>query len=413
VDAQHERRIIGATLAMMLYQGYAMAINGIASPWIASSFGLDESGIARLFAWISLSAIGALVISRLADRIGRRRVSLACMTATPLLALAAAVATDLTLFTVVEIGFFACITASVSSSVVLLAEGLPIHRRARGQGYGGMALGLGGGLCVLLTPMLSAYGLSWRWLLVLAGAGLLLVPLLRRLLPESQRWQAAAAAGATEGRRFYDLLGPKHRRRAVPILVCYLLSMTAVTAVTSWGYFHAVAVTRLAPAAASAMILIGGGTAVLGLAGGAWSAERFGRVPTVAAAGFLLASGGAFFYWGPPRVSIDPALWLGIGFCWFMVAVNGWMVAGNATNTELFPTAMRATMLGWLALVQAIASVGCQAIIAVFAVRAGGLSVVVGYLALLAVPSAILFALTVDETRGLTLEVAAGEDPGG
>lgn len=409
-EAQRARQTIIATCAMMLYQGYTMAINGIASPWIAADFGLDESGIARLFAWISVSAMGALAISRFADRIGRRRVLLLCMTATPFLAIGAGLSDDLLAFTLFEIFFFACITATVSSSVVLLAEALPIAERARGQSYGGMALGLGGGLCVLLVPILEAQEMSWRWLLYFAGAGILLVPRLRRLIPESERWVDAAAAGATQRGNFYDVFGPGYRRRALPILACQLLSMTAVTAVTSWGYFHAVSVNRLSPTTASTLILAGGAMSLLGLVGGAWSAERFGRVPTVAAAGLLLASGGVFFYWGPPTGSTEPALWLGAGFCWFMIAVNAWMVGGNSAATELFPTALRTTMIGWLALVQAVSSVSCQAMIALASGTAGGLSIVVGYLALLALPSAVIFALTIEETRGLSLEVAAGED---
>ncbi len=386
-----------------------MAINSIASPWIARSFGLDESGIARIFAWISFSALGALVISRIADRAGRRRVLLLCMTATPVLALGAALAPNLTLFTIVEIAFFACITATVSGSVVLLAESLPIERRAKGQSYGGMALGLGGGLAVILMPLVAGRDWSWRTLLYIAAGGLLLVPYLWRNVPESQRWANAAAAGTTQGSSFYDIFSAKYRRRAIPILICQLFSMTAVTAVTSWAYFHAVSVNHLSAATASIMELIGGGLSLLGLTGGAWSAERFGRVPTVAFAGFLLAGGGLFFYWGPQQGFDSPALWLGAGFCWFMVAVNAWMVASNSAATELFPTALRTTMIGWLALVQAIAAVFCQSLISLLAGPAGGLSVVVGYLGLLAIPSAVLYAVTIEETRGLSLEAAAQE----
>ncbi|HVM96425.1 MAG TPA: MFS transporter [Candidatus Acidoferrales bacterium] len=404
------RQIVVATFIMMLYQGYMTAINGIASPWIAAGFGLGESEIARLYAWISLSAIGALVISRYADRVGRRRVLLLCMTATPLLALAAALSTNLPVFTIFDIGVYACSTATISSSVVLIAEGLPIEMRAKGQSWGGMALGLGGGVCVVLVPILSAQGQSWRWLLFFGATGILLVPYMRRVIPESERWKLAATTGATSGRRFYDVFEPAYRARTIPVLLCSLLSMSAVTAVTSWGYFHAVSVNNLSPSSASLMTIIGGGLSFAGLAGGAWGAERFGRVPTVAAAGLLLASGGMFFYWGPPRGFSAPAVWLGGGFGWFMIAVNAWMVAGNSIATELFPTALRSTMLGWLALVQAVASVTCQAIIAVAAAAAGGLSIVVGYVGLLAVPSAIIFALTIEETRGLSLEAAAREE---
>jgi len=74
----------------MLYQGFTLAILGTGSPWIAKSFGLSQSGIAETFAWVSLSAFGALVLSRMADRVGRRRVVLWSMAGTPLSALGAA-----------------------------------------------------------------------------------------------------------------------------------------------------------------------------------------------------------------------------------------------------------------------------------------------------------------------------------
>ena len=44
------------------------------------------------------------------------------------------------------------------------------------------------------------------------------------------------------------------------------------------------------------------------------------------------------------------------------------------------------------------------------AARLGGLSIVVGYLSLLAIPNAIIVALLLPETRGLSLEAAAMEE---
>ena len=124
----------------------------------------------------------------------------------------------------------------------------------------------------------------------------------------------------------------------------------------------------------------------------------------------LTAAGSLFFYWGPPVGFTTPAMWLGAGFGWLSLAVNAATVAGNSAATELFPTALRGTMIGWFTLMAAIAAVSSQVAIAIFADRTGGLSIVVGYLALLAIPSAIIFGLFIEETRGLSLEVAARED---
>src|SRR6516162_1166032 len=83
-------RARAAMLALLAYQGFVLATNGVAAPWMMHGFALDQRGIARLFAVTSLSALGAFLLARLADRVGRRAVLIACATATPLCALGAA-----------------------------------------------------------------------------------------------------------------------------------------------------------------------------------------------------------------------------------------------------------------------------------------------------------------------------------
>ena len=59
---------------MLAIQAFAATINVVAAPWIMQSFHLNPASLARLFAVISVSAIGALIMTRLFDVIGRRRV---------------------------------------------------------------------------------------------------------------------------------------------------------------------------------------------------------------------------------------------------------------------------------------------------------------------------------------------------
>ena len=69
--------------------------------------------------------------------------------------------------------------------------------------------------------------------------------------------------------------------------------------------------------------------------------------------------------------------------------------------------------MGWLTLTIAFSAIGAQAAIAVLAKPLGGLSNVVGWISLLGIPSAIgPRGLFIDETRGLSLEVASRETPG-
>ena len=408
--ALKNRRLARSIAGVLAFEGFTMSINGIGAPWIAKSFQLGESGIAGLFAWILLSAIGAMGLSRMIDRVGRRRMLLVCMAGTSVSALAAALSTDIAAFAVCEIALYAFIGATIAGGIVILAEELAISERARGQSWGGLGIGLGGGMCLIVMPMVASR-YSWRWMLVLASAmGVAALWRAARVIPESGRWQRAAAAGTTSASSFYDAFGQIYRRRAITILVCSLLANIAGVAGSSWAYFHLVSVVGLAPGGASALMLVGGGVGMLGFPLAARSCERYGRIPTIFVAALMSSLGAAAFYWGPPAHLGLRWLWIGVTYCCFTAGLSAGQVGGNSLATELFPTAIRGAMMGWFALAGAVAAVSAQTLIAVLAARLGGLSIVVGYLSLLAIPNAIIVALFLPETRGLSLEAAAMEE---
>ncbi len=407
--AARSRRVIRCVVALMLYQGFTISILGTGAPWIARSFGLDQSGIARTFAWVSLSAFGALALSRMVDRVGRRRVVLWSMLGTPLSALGAALAPHVGWLIVSSVFMFAFLGATIASGIVMLAEELAVDDRAKGQSYAALAGSLGAGLCILVMPLLARSIYSWRLLFGISALGIALWPTMLRLVPESRRWERAAAAGVAARASFYAVFSPAYRRRSVVILICSLFGATAATATDSWSYFHAVTVVHLSPAMTSMLILGGGGIGLAGFGCGAWSSEYFGRVRTVSVMWPLAAMGSLWYYWGPPAHFAWPALWLGAGFAWRMVLVNGLTVAANSAVTELFPTALRGTIIGWISITNSLGALGAHSSVALLAGPLGGLSVVVGYLALFGLPGALLYAMFIDETRGMTLEAASRE----
>lgn len=67
-------------------------------------------------------------------------------------------------------------------------------------------------------------------------------------------------------------------------------------------------------------------------------------------------------------------------------------------------------MIGWQGITAAAFSMLAQVLIAALIGPLGGLARVIRYFALLGIPSAIIFGLFIDETRGLTLEQAALEE---
>jgi MFS family permease len=401
--------VITAIVLLLIYQGYSLSVVGVAAPWIAKSFSLSETRLAELFAWISVSALGALILARMADRVGRRCIILTSLILAPLFALGAALARDPKLFAIFEILISALLGGSVSSAIVVLAEELPVERRAAGQGFAAFASAVGGVLGYIVIPFLLEWGYSWRWLLAPCVAGIGLIIPVARMLPVESRWARMATAHPGSASHFYDVFDPLYLRRALTLLGCAALDTMAGTAVNGWLYFEAVSVIGLSPERASTLVVVGMLVGMLGFPAGAWTAERWGRVPTVMYAGGAAWLGALAFYWGPPRALTLPFAWLMAGYCWFKLGSGLMTVGSNAAATELFPAMLRTTMIGWQGITAAAFSILTQTLIAALIVPLGGLNRVIGYFALLGFPSAALFGAFIDETRGLPLDVAAKE----
>ncbi len=402
--------IVAAIVILLVYQGYSLSVVGAASPWIAKSFSLDQVHLAQLFAWMSVSAFGSLILARLADRVGRRQIILVCLSLAPLFSLGAALSPKPQLFAVFQILISALLGGSVSSAIVLLAEELPVKRRARGQAFAAMASAIGGVLSYVVIPFLLQWGFSWRWLLAPSVAGIGLVVPVARMVPISPRWARAASLGEISRSHFYDILHPLYRTRALTLLACAALDTMAGTAVNSWLYFEAVSIIGLSPRKASSLVVAGMGIGMVGFPVGAWTSEHYGRVPTVVYWGGAAWLGALAFYWGPPQGLTWPMTWLLASYCWFKMASGVMTVGANSAATELFPTALRTTMIGWQTITAAVFSMVTQILIAALIGPLGGLTKVVRYFALLGIPSAVIFGLFIDETRGLSLEVAAREE---
>src|SRR5260370_7575212 len=85
------------------------------------------------------------------------------------------------------------------------------------------------------------------------------------------------------------------------MIVCALMAAISSTAAGSFVYYHAVSVAGLSAGAASMMTLVGGGIGLFGFPIGAWTAERFGRVPTAVSFGIFITAGPFWVYLGRPE----------------------------------------------------------------------------------------------------------------
>ena len=408
-QSSRSQAIIGAIVILLVYQGYSLSIAGVAAPWIAKSFALDEAALARLFAWMSVSAIGALLLARMADRVGRRRIILFSLLTTSLCAFGAASAPTSIVFAIFQIAISALLAGSVSSAIVLLAEELPVNQRARGQAFAAFASAIGGMLTYILIPFLLEAGYSWRWLLAPSTAGLLMVIPVSRMLPIESRWAQISASNVARESHIFDILHPLYRRRASVLLTCAALDTMAGTAVNGWLYFDSVSIIGLSPQKASTLVVAGMAIGTLGFPLGAWTSERFGRLPTVMYVGGAAWLGALAFYSGPSLSLRWPFMFLLTAYSWFKMASGVMTVGANSAATELFPASLRATMIGCQGITAAVFSMFAQVLIAALIGPMGGLTNVIRYFALLGIPSAVLFGVFIDETRGISLDIAARE----
>lgn len=408
-EDERTRRLVQVFFLLNLLQGYLWAINGTASKYIREEFALSESALAFAFGVFASGSLGTLWLSRLADRHGRRRLTLLACAAAPLLAVASGLAPGIVSYVAVQIGVVALIGTLFAVSVVVITEELPDDARAKAQGWVGLASGLGSGLVLVLVAGVVLLPGGWRWLWAPVVPMIFLLPRLRRFLPETDRFRKAEQLGETQSAEIRELWHSRYRGRAIGIFATAFLGNAANVAAMTWGMYHLLENLELPQAEASAIFVIGGALAVLGFPlGGRWS-DDFGRRHT-AALGSLISTIFAIGFFWIPRESPMLVPLLAITF-----GINGLfrtakMIAWRTSATELFPTRLRAAVQGLSAVMASLSGIFAQFTMAALAPLLGGLVEAASVVILLGIPAAIAFWWFVPETAGVELESAALED---
>ncbi len=407
MTADASKRLMWLLAALMGAAGYVQTVNGVAAPFMAREFGLDDAGIARVFGWIACNAFFVVLLARQTDRLGRRRLLLLCAAGLPFAALGSAIVREPSSWLVTQVLAQAFANTLVMVSTVVVAEELPLERRASGQGLVGIAAALGSGGAMAVTSAFASGETGWRgaWLLVVASV--LLLPFLRRALPETTRWRDASDRGETAQARARELLSPPYGRRVLGLLLFVLCGGFSGTAVGMWPYYHLVTNLGRSPGVATVILFLGGALGLAGYRYGGVSSDRLGRRATLAGGALLSTSLMALFYLTPPALA--SSILLGALFGLATVMGNASIVAVRSSSTELFPTRLRSTVNGWAAATGAFAAVVANFATAMLAGQLGGLVPAIAWLALMIIPACIAFVWLLPETAGLELEAAALE----
>lgn len=187
------RRLSVAVGFANFFDLYDIFLAGVLAAVLAPVWGLGTDGKALVISsGFGGMFVGAIVLSTLADRFGRRRMFLINLIVYSAFTLAAAFAPDLTWLAILRFCAGVGLGAELSLSDTYLSELLP--RKVRGR-YMAAAYTLG----FVGVPLAAFVGAKfvaghtflidgWRWLLVIGSLGALIVCAMRRTLPESPRW---------------------------------------------------------------------------------------------------------------------------------------------------------------------------------------------------------------------------------
>jgi len=388
----------------------AMTLPIFAAPFVAKEFGLSDRDLAIVSGLISLGAFGTFLLTRVADRYGRRPVLRAAFAALAPLSLLTAVAPGVALYVAAQVVSCALRNALGSVVSVAITEVSEDRSRARSHARYGAVGAIASGLPLGLAAALGGRPDGWRWLFAIAGASVLLLPWIWRRVPETGRFERIRETAVSDRARVRDLLAPAWRRRAVGLVVVGVLRGAALGAVGFYAFHHAVKNLGLPSALAAGVF---GGAGFLGIFGntaGALLSERWGRRPTQVAGALLTVVSGVAYYWVPAGLGATTPLLLGLCFFGYVFGVQAFGVADRLVDTELFPTRLRATYAGVRmvgdAAAQVLQNFGVAAAIGVFGRLELALSV---FVPVLVVPSLALFWWVTTESRGLSLDEASLE----
>lgn len=177
--------IIAWCLFIVLFDGYDLAINGVVLPLLMKEWGMTAVQ-AGMLASTALAGMmfGAMGFGMLADKIGRKKVILICVSLFSFFTFCGGFASNPTEFAVLRFIAGLGIGGVLPNLVALTAEYAPLRLRSTlvttmfsGYAMGGIVAALCG------TWFTADYG--WQIMFYIAGIPLLFVPLFIKFLPES------------------------------------------------------------------------------------------------------------------------------------------------------------------------------------------------------------------------------------
>ncbi len=317
---------------------------GYAIPGILAEYqvGLEVVGLI-LTAGFLAAAFMVVLAGLAADTWGRRWTLAGLLALSALFVGLHGLVTDLTQLTVLRALAFGLAAGLAPITAAYVAEVAPARHRGMLMGVLQCGYPLGWFLAAMIAaPLLEASG--WRSIFLIGFAVVPIAFLIAWRLPESQRFEQAAATRGSAGKALdWSLLGemftPTYRRRSIASMVLFFAFGCAYAGTAFFFPTYFMSVRGYSQAEAAQLVGLSNGIAIFGYLAAAWVGEyRMARRDTFALWTVLGAVALLALMWIPQVRWQDLALYGLTGAFFF-----GSNAVVGALLADLFPTRMRTT----------------------------------------------------------------------
>jgi SHS family lactate transporter-like MFS transporter len=377
--------------------GFGSALYGQQTPFVKDTFHASDTSLGVSLSITRLGVLVAVFALALADRFGRRRVLIISTAGVCIGNLLSAAAPTLGVFTVFQLLTRGFVNTTIAVAGVAAIEEAPEGARGFSTAMIGLASGLGFAFAVVTLPLSDVAEPAWRGAFALSGLSIVLLPALRRRLPESVRYLRVAASGIERG-QVRELVTRRWIRRlallGVIAFAANLLSAPASQLTNQYlkddHGFSGVDISLFRTVTA-------GIPGLVGLLAALRLVEARGRRTTGAVSLFVASAFAMAFF-----LSNGALLWGSQAGAVAFSSISG--IALATLSVELFPTEVRATANGLLLGIGVLGSAAGLSLSGALSDPLGGLGHAI---ALLGVPSLVVAAFAVPrlpEPAGIALD---------
>ena len=200
--------MLASLCALAAVAAYPGILLGQTIEFAREEMGFRPSAQSFALAAVRADVVVALALVAVADRKGRRQVTLAALAGGCMLIALGSLAPDLGVLTATQVVGRGGLTGALILMGIMAAEEMPANSRAYAVSLLSAAGGIGAGLALCALPLADLGVRGWRLPFATALIGVPLVTLIGRQLPESRRFRSphAEVAMSGHGRRLW-LLG--------------------------------------------------------------------------------------------------------------------------------------------------------------------------------------------------------------